>query len=169
MFSWKRGEIVGLFSFFSKPKIKSHPIMSKCSFVIFTDCTDIKKGDDIKFTVGVCNKGALDVEIGLMECFLDYNAEQIDYKDFEDKIGGTKITFPSKRNSTWNARISRLGTGHVIPAKSTYVIGNVIMSTEELYETGDYTVFLSECQICSYEGFDLLIPDESNKIVFHIR
>ena len=160
---------MSFFSFLTKPKIKSPRIMSKCSFVIFTSQTDIKKGEDITFTIGICNKGNTDVEIGLMECFLNYDAEQIDYKDFEDKIGGTKITFPSKRNSKWNARVSRLGTGHTIPANSTYVIGNIIMSTEDMQISGIYDISLQECQICSYEGFDLSIPEHSNTLVYNVE
>ena len=160
---------MGLFSFLSKPKVKTRQPMSKCSFVIFSDKTEVQQGEDIHFTIGICNKGSYDVEIGLMECFIDYDAEQIDYKGFDDKIGGTKITFPSKRGSFWNARVSRLGTGHIIPADSTYVIGTVTMSTADMSKTGEYPICLLECQICSYEGFDLLIPHQSNTLVFNIK
>ena len=160
---------MGLFSFFSKQKVNKEETLSNCSFVIFTDKTQLRLGEDISFTVGICNKRAQDIEIGLMECFVNYDAEQIDYKGFEDKIGGTKVTFPSKRGSFWNARISRLGTGHTIPAESTYVIGTVTMSTADMKNPGDYPVSLIECQICSYEGFNMSIPYQSNELVFSIK
>lgn len=158
------------FSFFKKEKkSKESDKNAKCSFVIFTDKTSVKKGEDISFTIGICNKSSSDMEIGLSECFIDYDSSQMDYKGFDDKIGGTKITFPSKRNSAWNARMSRLGRGLVVPAMSTYVFGVFFLSTEETERLGEYKIQLSECVLCSYEGFAMSIPSESNSIVFTIE
>ncbi len=156
---------MSIFSFFKKTK----PIYtSNCSFVVFSDKTTVEQGEDLTFTIGLCNRSNYDTEIGLVECFIDYDSTQLDYKNFDDKIGGTKISFPSKRNTFWNARLTRLGSGHTLPANSTYVMGVVTLSTADLEKKGDYKIALSNCCICSYEGFALDIPLESNNLIFTV-
>lgn len=156
---------MSIFSFFKKTEPTHN---SNCSFVVFADKTTVKQGEDITFTIGLCNRADCDTEIGLVECFINYDSTQLDYKDFDDKIGGTKITFPSKRTAPWNARLTRLGSGHILPANSTYVVGVVTLSTAELEKKGSYKVHLSNCCICSYEGYALDIPLESNKLIFTV-
>lgn len=156
---------MSIFSFFKETKPEYD---SNCSFVIFADKTTVKQGEDIAFTIGLCNRANCDTEIGLVECFINYDSTQLDYKDFDDKIGGTKITFPSKRNAFWNARLTRLGSGHTLPANSTYIVGVMSLSTAELERKGSYKVNLSDCCMCSYEGYALDIPRESNRIIFTV-
>lgn len=156
---------MSIFSFFKKTKPKD---ISNCSFVIFADKTTVEQGEDLTFTIGLCNRSSYDTEIGLVECFINYDSSQFDYKDFDDKIGGTKISFPSKRNAFWNARLTRLGSGHTLPANSTYVMGVMKLSTAELEKKGDYKISLSNCCICLYEGLALDVPLESNKLIFKV-
>ena len=163
---------MGFFSGVTLFKRKDETPLGDCSIIMLAENTSVKHGDEIVFSIGICNQSEDIVEAGAMECYITFDNDALEFAEYDDKRPGTKIGYPkldAPEEISHRIKLSRIGTMFEIPANSTFIMGIVHINTKNAVPGAMYEIYLSDCFSSTYDGRSLNVPDESNKIVFTIE